>query len=146
MRRRIFIRGCVRSSVGPSVRMSRVIFEGEKNAYLAHLVPCIRPCFPHSFVAFLATFSHFLRGCVSLSVRHTLFGPNLNKIAFSGAFKLLIPPGLLRESGAFCVPTKFLWILRSTSRSSFPTLITSNPAATSWRSCCRRGKERKIGP
>ena len=31
-------------SVRPSVRMSRVIFEGEKNAYKAHLVLCIRPC------------------------------------------------------------------------------------------------------
>ena len=25
--------------------MSRVIFEGEKLAYKAHLMPCIRPCF-----------------------------------------------------------------------------------------------------
>ena len=33
-----------RPSVGPSVRMSRVIFEGENYAYKVHLVPCIRPC------------------------------------------------------------------------------------------------------
>ena len=44
MCRRISMRGRVRPSVRPSVRMSRVIFEDEKNAYWAHLVPCIRPC------------------------------------------------------------------------------------------------------
>ena len=41
MRSRIFLKNYVR----PSVRPSRVIFEGEKYAYQAHLVPCIRPCF-----------------------------------------------------------------------------------------------------
>ena len=61
MRCRISVRGRVRPSVGPSVRPSvhwsvlpsvhrsvgpsRVIFEGEKYAYQAHLVPCIRPYF-----------------------------------------------------------------------------------------------------
>ena len=44
MRVRISIRGrvrpLVRRSVGPSVGPFRVIFEGEKNAYYAHLVPC----------------------------------------------------------------------------------------------------------
>ena len=39
------VRPQVRRSVGPSVGPSRVIFEGEKYAYQAHLVPCIRPCF-----------------------------------------------------------------------------------------------------
>ena len=46
MRRRISISGCVRRSVRPSVRPSPVIFEGEKNAYGAHLLPCIQPCYP----------------------------------------------------------------------------------------------------
>ena len=54
MRRRISIRGRVRPSVRPSVCPSRVIFEGEKYAYKAHLVPCIRPCSWHvSIDAFL---------------------------------------------------------------------------------------------
>ena len=48
MRSRISIRGRVRPSVGPSVRRpvgwSRVIFEDEKYAYQAHLVPCIILC------------------------------------------------------------------------------------------------------
>ena len=65
MRRRISIRGRVRPSVGPSVRISRVIFEGEKYAYKAHPVPCIRPCFKgtgiygKTLARFLGPIDHF---------------------------------------------------------------------------------------
>ena len=47
----LYMRSClsVRPSVRPSVRLSvcpsRVFFEGEKYAFQAHLVPCIRPCY-----------------------------------------------------------------------------------------------------
>ena len=45
MRRRISMRG--------RVRPTRVIFEGEKYAYQAHLVPCIRPCLKKSHRLFI---------------------------------------------------------------------------------------------
>ena len=64
MHRRISIRGRVRPSVRPayrSVRMSHVIFKGEKYAYYkACLVPCIRPCFLSFFLFFFRALSVFL--------------------------------------------------------------------------------------
>ena len=72
MRRRISIRGrvrpSVRRSVGPSVGPSRVIFKGEKYAYQAHLVPCIRPCFLSLCLSICMGVCHYKSDFMSLYV------------------------------------------------------------------------------
>ena len=84
MRRRISTSGHVRPSVGPSVRPSvgpsRVVFEGEKNAYQAHLVPCIRPCLDvtlHLYEKSCPSVRRFVRPSVHPSVRPSVHTPAL---------------------------------------------------------------------